>query len=156
VQVLADGPMHRFVRKADVAIQLFLSNLLGRKRERSWPLVRRLSFKRVPINCSPIQARRCPSLQAADTKTVSLEGLRELDRCRLTGAASLVRLLARVDPAVQKRSSGNHNCFSADAPRVLKLNPDCPPTLNNEICYHTFAQTEVRCGFQSAPHFDEI
>src|SRR6266852_9475331 len=63
---------NRFVyigrRIADVAIHLRLFDLVGRKRECDWPLVRLLTLEGVPVDRSPVQSRRRSRFESADRK----------------------------------------------------------------------------------------
>src|SRR6266576_5716257 len=54
---------------ADVAIYLRLFDLVCRKRECDWPLVRRLTLEGVPIDGSAIQPGRRSCFEPADRKT---------------------------------------------------------------------------------------
>src|SRR5262245_35316413 len=107
MQVLSNLVVQRLVGEADVAIQLFLSNGFGRKRERCWSVVRRLALESVPIYCPAIEPRRRAGLQAADAKPVLLKCIGEFNRRRLAGPATLIGLLTSVNSAVQEGAGGD-------------------------------------------------
>ena len=89
--------MNRIIRVADVAVELFLVNLFGRKREGNRPFIRWLTFKRRPVDGATVQTRRRAGLQSTDSKTQVFKRLRKLDRRGLAGPSSLVRPFAGVD-----------------------------------------------------------
>src|SRR5437762_1031924 len=107
--------MNGFIGEADIAIELFLADLIRRERERRWPLIGRLTLESIPINSSAIEPRWGPGLQTANPKSLTLQRSGEFDRSGLARSASLVGLLAGVNKAVQKSAGGDYNCLRPDA-----------------------------------------
>jgi hypothetical protein len=58
VKVPSDGLVYTIIGKANMAIQLLLSNLFGGEGEGNRILIRRLSLESGPINRSTIETRR--------------------------------------------------------------------------------------------------
>src|SRR5207244_11216454 len=113
--------MYVIVSVSEVAIQLSLTDLLSRERERNRSQIRRLRLESIPIDSSAIEARRCSGLQTAYAKAKVPKRCGELEGRWLAGAPALISLSAGMNPTVKKSPSRNDDCFGGNSPSILQL-----------------------------------
>src|SRR2546426_11074399 len=101
--------MYVFICVSEVAIQLSLTDFLSGERKRNCSLIRGLRLESVPIDSSAVEAWRRSGLQTTYAKAKVSECFGEFQRRRLARAPALIKLSARVDPALLKGSPCDPN-----------------------------------------------